>query len=131
MVIIRLLLRKTMNGDTPMEGDDDDDIDGEEEEEDYEIAEEDEDIGKDNKANKLFDLRFNCLVVGAIINKNRRGRNRYSKRQPEVPRDENGNVKFPFQVASVNVLSLGKVVYDRPSFHCDRYIWPVGYCVER
>ncbi|KAI9497554.1 F/Y-rich N-terminus-domain-containing protein [Zychaea mexicana] len=55
-----------------------------------------------------------------------------SRRKPiEVPRDENGSVILPFQIASLNVLELGKVVYDRTSFHSERYIWPVGYCVER
>ncbi|KAF7724117.1 transforming growth factor beta regulator 1 [Apophysomyces ossiformis] len=33
--------------------------------------------------------------------------------------------------ASLTILNLGKVVWDRAAFHSERYIWPVGYCVER
>lgn len=55
-----------------------------------------------------------------------------SRKKPvEIPRDEDGNIKLPFQIGSLNILSLGSVVHDRPSFHSERYIWPVGYCVER
>ncbi|KAI8140842.1 F/Y-rich N-terminus-domain-containing protein [Fennellomyces sp. T-0311] len=55
-----------------------------------------------------------------------------SRRKPvEIPRDEDGNVILPFQIASLKVLNLGTVVHDRPSFHSERYVWPVGYCVER
>ena len=54
-----------------------------------------------------------------------------TRKPVEVPRDEDGNVILPFQISSLKVLELGKVVYDRTSFHSERYIWPVGYCAER
>ncbi|KAI7905607.1 F/Y-rich N-terminus-domain-containing protein [Cokeromyces recurvatus] len=53
------------------------------------------------------------------------------RRRLTIPRDENGKVKLPFQIASLNVLSLGKIEYERPGFHNDRYIFPIGYTVER
>ncbi|KAJ1648240.1 hypothetical protein IWQ61_010013 [Dispira simplex] len=49
----------------------------------------------------------------------------------DVPKDEEGSYKLPVSVGSVEVLNLGKVVYDRDAFHTERYIWPVGYKVKR
>jgi hypothetical protein len=48
-----------------------------------------------------------------------------------VQRDENGNAILPQQIASMNVISLGKVETERPLFHTARYIFPIGYHVER
>ncbi|KAF0972937.1 hypothetical protein FDP41_008789 [Naegleria fowleri] len=52
---------------------------------------------------------------------------RRAKRVVEVQRDRYGNIIFPIPLGALTVLSLGKVVYDRPTFHTDKYIWPVGY----
>ncbi|KAL1930228.1 hypothetical protein VTP01DRAFT_1382 [Rhizomucor pusillus] len=83
----------------------------EDEEEEDELVEEDEEMAEPSKTIK------------------RQGSSR--KKPVEIPRDEDGNIKLPFQIGSLNILSLGSVVHDRPSFHSERYIWPVGYCVER
>ncbi|CAG8636215.1 6858_t:CDS:2 [Racocetra fulgida] len=48
-----------------------------------------------------------------------------------VPKDENGNFILPVEVGLHTVIKLGKIVYDRDSFHNDRYIYPVGYAVKR
>ncbi|KAJ2365964.1 hypothetical protein H4S01_002965 [Coemansia sp. RSA 2610] len=48
-----------------------------------------------------------------------------------VPRDQDGNYEMPVQVGILVVLNLGKVVWDRDAFHNERYIWPVGYTVQR
>lgn len=48
-----------------------------------------------------------------------------------IPRDENGNIVLPFQVASLNVIDPGIIEYERPQFHNERYIFPIGYTVER
>ncbi|KAJ1676053.1 hypothetical protein EV182_000046 [Spiromyces aspiralis] len=48
-----------------------------------------------------------------------------------VPRDEEGNYILPIQVGILTVLNLGHVVWDRDTFHNERYIWPVGYTVQR
>ncbi|CAB4486286.1 hypothetical protein RhiirA5_405739 [Rhizophagus irregularis] len=48
-----------------------------------------------------------------------------------VEQDENGNYKLPVQIGILTVLNLGTVVYDRDTFHNERYIWPVGYAVKR
>ncbi|CAG8502501.1 4020_t:CDS:2, partial [Racocetra persica] len=47
-----------------------------------------------------------------------------------VPKDENGNFILPVEVGLHTVIKLGKIVYDRDSFHNDRYIYPVGYAVK-
>ncbi|KAG2374521.1 hypothetical protein C9374_010805 [Naegleria lovaniensis] len=52
---------------------------------------------------------------------------RRAKRVVEVQRDRYGNIVFPIPLGALTVLALGKVVYDRPTFHTDKYIWPVGY----
>ncbi|KAJ2451276.1 hypothetical protein EV183_003730 [Coemansia sp. RSA 2336] len=48
-----------------------------------------------------------------------------------VPRDKDGNYEMPVQVGILVVLNLGRVVWDRDTFHNERYIWPVGYTVQR
>ncbi|KAI8980845.1 F/Y rich C-terminus-domain-containing protein [Pilobolus umbonatus] len=53
------------------------------------------------------------------------------KRRLSIPRDENGVVQLPFQIASLTILSLGKIDYERPLFHNERYIWPIGYTAEK
>ncbi|KAI8095095.1 F/Y-rich N-terminus-domain-containing protein [Gilbertella persicaria] len=53
------------------------------------------------------------------------------RKRVTIPRDENGNIQLPFQIASLNVISLGKIDWERPGFHNERYIFPIGYTVER
>ncbi|KAJ1860966.1 hypothetical protein LPJ78_005605 [Coemansia sp. RSA 989] len=48
-----------------------------------------------------------------------------------VPRDKDGNYETPVQVGILVVLNLGRVIWDRDTFHNERYIWPVGYTVQR
>ncbi|KAJ2786777.1 hypothetical protein GGI15_001232 [Coemansia interrupta] len=48
-----------------------------------------------------------------------------------VPQDKNGNYELPVQVGILTVLNLGHVVWDRDAYHNERYIWPVGYTVQR
>lgn len=49
-------------------------------------------------------------------------------RVPHVPRTASGAPVLPLQVGSgFTLVSLGTVRSDNPLFHCDRYIYPVGY----
>ncbi|KAG9289749.1 hypothetical protein G9A89_014484 [Geosiphon pyriformis] len=49
-----------------------------------------------------------------------------------VEKDKHENYILPVQIGSIlTVISLGKIIYDRDTFHNDRYIWPVGYEVRR
>ncbi|CAG8466106.1 10226_t:CDS:2 [Ambispora leptoticha] len=48
-----------------------------------------------------------------------------------VAKDERGQYLLPVQIGILTVINLGTVVYDRESFHNERYIWPVGYAVKR
>jgi hypothetical protein len=52
-------------------------------------------------------------------------------RVQQVPQDDDGNYILPVQIGILTVLNLGTIVWDRPNFHNDRYIWPVGYTVKR
>jgi hypothetical protein len=55
-----------------------------------------------------------------------------AKRNLDLPTDICGNVQLPIHLgASLTVHSLGEVVHDVPSFHNDKYIWPVGYRATR
>ncbi|KAI9498731.1 F/Y rich C-terminus-domain-containing protein, partial [Zychaea mexicana] len=54
-----------------------------------------------------------------------------TRRVQPVDRDENGNVKLPQQIGVLTVVKLGKIVHDRDAFHNERYIFPVGFTVER
>lgn len=39
---------------------------------------------------------------------------------------------FPIELSpSLTLISLGKLVTDRPAFHCNRYLFPVGYVSEK
>lgn len=49
----------------------------------------------------------------------------------DVAKDENGHYILPVEVDSWTVYDLGKVVWDRPAFHNQRYIYPVGYRVKK
>lgn len=49
----------------------------------------------------------------------------------EVDRDENGNYILPVEIDSWTVVNLGTVVYDRPAYHNQRYIYPVNYTVRK
>ncbi|KAI9283903.1 hypothetical protein BC943DRAFT_327303 [Umbelopsis sp. AD052] len=49
----------------------------------------------------------------------------------DVAKDESGKYILPVEVDSWTVYDLGKVVWDRPAFHNQRYIYPVGYRVKK
>ncbi|GAB5593091.1 hypothetical protein Unana1_07991 [Umbelopsis nana] len=49
----------------------------------------------------------------------------------DVAKDKNGNYILPVEVDSWTVYDLGRVVWDRPAFHNQRYIYPVGYRVKK
>ena len=51
---------------------------------------------------------------------------------PEFETDEDGNVILPLCLSgSLHLISLGRVVFDRPGFHSARYIYTDGFCTER
>lgn len=45
--------------------------------------------------------------------------------------DAKGKPIFPIALGGLTVHSLGEIVHERPGFHSERYIWPVGYCSSR
>ncbi|KAI8579404.1 hypothetical protein K450DRAFT_241975 [Umbelopsis ramanniana AG] len=49
----------------------------------------------------------------------------------ELEKDDHGDYKLPVEVDSWTVISLGKVIWDKPAFHNQRYIYPVGYVVKK
>ncbi|KAJ1967814.1 hypothetical protein H4R35_006604 [Dimargaris xerosporica] len=49
----------------------------------------------------------------------------------ELEKDANGNPKLPYTSGVLTVLNLGEIVWDRDTFHNERYIWPVGYQAKR
>ncbi|CAO3591055.1 unnamed protein product [Absidia cylindrospora] len=49
----------------------------------------------------------------------------------KVDQDKDGKYCLPVEIDSWTVYSLGYVVYDRPAFHNQRYIYPVGYKVKK
>ncbi|XP_066484787.1 transforming growth factor beta regulator 1 [Tiliqua scincoides] len=48
-----------------------------------------------------------------------------------LPLDPSGRPVFPITLGSLTVYSLGEIVSDRPSFHTESAIYPVGYCSTR
>lgn len=49
----------------------------------------------------------------------------------DVERDTNGNYALPVEIDSWTVVDLGTIVYDRPAYHNQRYIYPVNYTVRK
>ncbi|KAJ3413785.1 hypothetical protein HDV05_007536 [Chytridiales sp. JEL 0842] len=66
-----------------------------------------------------------------ITGKRRRNAPNAIRRIQRIPTDENGVVTLPIQVGVLVIYSLGEIVHDRPGFHTDRYIFPVGYKSSR
>ncbi|KAG0172710.1 transforming growth factor beta regulator 1 [Apophysomyces sp. BC1015] len=128
----RRIIRRTKSNDDAMdiseeeeeeEGEADEEIDEEEEDE----LDEDEDMQGSTNRQPTFLMSKVTKAETVVVKK----RATLRRKRVEIPRDENGNVQLPFSIASLTILNLGKVVWDRASFHSERYIWPVGYCVER
>ncbi|CAG8498877.1 2905_t:CDS:2 [Diversispora eburnea] len=48
-----------------------------------------------------------------------------------IDKDENGDFILPVGIGLHTLLSHGTIVYDRPTFHNNRYIYPIGYSIRR
>ncbi|KAJ3343247.1 magnesium ion transporter [Gonapodya sp. JEL0774] len=67
----------------------------------------------------------NGSASGATSSKGRRSKP--ARKLQTVPRDAEGNLVYPFQVGAVAVHSLGRVEFERDSYHSRAYIFPIGY----
>ncbi|KAK9674868.1 hypothetical protein K7432_016828 [Basidiobolus ranarum] len=54
-----------------------------------------------------------------------------ARRVQDLPKNDEGDYILPVQVGVLTVSNLGTIVHDRSTFHNERYIWPVGYTVQR
>ncbi|KAK4520830.1 Cytochrome c oxidase subunit 4 [Mucor velutinosus] len=54
-----------------------------------------------------------------------------TRRVQPVQRDQHGNPILPLQIGVLTVTHLGRIVTDHEAFHNERYIFPVGYTVQR
>ncbi|KAI9483488.1 MAG: F/Y-rich N-terminus-domain-containing protein [Benjaminiella poitrasii] len=54
-----------------------------------------------------------------------------TRRVQPIDRDEQGNPILPQQIGVLTVISLGRIITDRDTFHNERYIFPIGYTVRR
>lgn len=100
--------------------------------EDIDQLDEDDEIGNSHSISTFSLSLFLSEADAPILDVPAPKRPRFTRRKRmSVQRDENGNVVLPQQVASMNVISLGKVDSTRPSYHTARYIFPIGYHVER
>lgn len=55
------------------------------------------------------------------------GRKKRVRRVQPIPLNADGTPVFPIRIGGLQVHSLGKIVWERTSFHSERYIWPVGF----
>ncbi|XP_065888716.1 transforming growth factor beta regulator 1-like [Dysidea avara] len=53
------------------------------------------------------------------------------KKIQAIPLKEDGSPVYPINLGGLQVVNLGHVIHDRPSYHTERYILPVGYCSRR
>ncbi|KAI8882403.1 hypothetical protein K501DRAFT_251497 [Backusella circina FSU 941] len=49
----------------------------------------------------------------------------------EVDKDRHGSYILPVEIDSWTVVELGTVIYDRPAYHNQRYIYPINYTVRK
>ncbi|KAI8382468.1 hypothetical protein BD560DRAFT_386718 [Blakeslea trispora] len=49
----------------------------------------------------------------------------------EVDKDSKGEYILPVEIDSWTVVDLGTVIYDRPAYHNQRYIYPANYTVRK
>uniref|UniRef100_A0A1B0CYH5 INO80 complex subunit E N-terminal domain-containing protein n=1 Tax=Phlebotomus papatasi TaxID=29031 RepID=A0A1B0CYH5_PHLPP len=67
--------------------------------------------------------------------KNKQLAQQQTKSQPqmvEITIDANGHpTQYPFSVGHLTISSLGEIVWDRPAFHTEQWIYPVGYSAMR
>lgn len=49
----------------------------------------------------------------------------------EVDRDNQGSYILPVEIDSWTVVDLGTVIYERPAYHNQRYIYPANYTVRK
>lgn len=54
-----------------------------------------------------------------------------TRRVQPIERDAQGHPKLPQQIGVLTVHHLGTIVTNRPNYHNERYIFPVGYSVSR
>ena len=47
--------------------------------------------------------------------------------RPPLPKDEQGNTILPVKLGNIEIAKLGTVVWDKPKYHSERYIFPVGF----
>jgi len=53
------------------------------------------------------------------------------KKVQPIHLSEEGVPLFPITLGTLTVYDLGEIVHDRPGFHSERYLWPVGYRSSR
>ncbi|KAI9283644.1 F/Y rich C-terminus-domain-containing protein [Umbelopsis sp. AD052] len=71
-------------------------------------------------------------VISAPPKRNRNPNVKVTTRRIQpVPRDDEGRPIMPLHIGVFTVEDFGHVVWDRPGFHTERYIWPVGYTITR
>ena len=54
-------------------------------------------------------------------------RERPSRRTIDVQRNEDGTPQLPLRLGVITIHDLGRIVADRPGWHTERYIWPLGF----
>jgi len=55
------------------------------------------------------------------------GRKPAKKKYHEIPLNDDGSPIFPIVFGKMRVECLGEIDAERPNYHNDRYIWPVGF----
>jgi hypothetical protein len=51
--------------------------------------------------------------------------------RPALPKDKFGKTILPYKMSNSVILALGDIVYDRPKYHTERHIFPVGFVSTR
>ncbi|KAL0481359.1 hypothetical protein AKO1_012723 [Acrasis kona] len=77
---------------------------------------------------KMWPNYFADTTTTSTNSSNHKNDEKKSKKNVQVERNQHGQVILPIQLgASLTIHQLGQVVYDRPNYHTDKYIWPIGF----
>ncbi|KAI9261382.1 F/Y-rich N-terminus-domain-containing protein [Phascolomyces articulosus] len=116
-----------------------------EDDDDSSIYDENDDLGElspasadeESSSSEESSSEETYIAVDALGRKRKRpvntlGISRKSRyRLVSVPKDDAGDYILPVQLGTIKLISLGQILTTPASYHNNRYIFPVGYKIER
>ncbi|KAI8084402.1 F/Y rich C-terminus-domain-containing protein [Gilbertella persicaria] len=97
----------------------------------YQNIKQEEDVYQHDSQQKRRDPQLTTVASAPPKRSKINHTNTKPRRVQPIQKDEHGHPTLPQQIGVLTVLSLGNIITDRDTFHNERYIFPVGYTVQR